>query len=818
MALTHFIQSSDPNLYFIESSYIYVFPCAYRGVNENGKPYDPEARLNTEKSLLKLSGLKTNNSYLIGWHYTGETTVDRLDFVLHGYHFSIKLSELELTGEAASTTLKYVGIKLLSFDLVDGSEPTEILKDLTNSSNTPTASLDTIINNSAKKYFTGIAFATSLESFTGSGWYTLELTTKEDFNTHKNRFGLKYTDIQSKKVDVAITGDLIAGSGSHSIVSLYDDANIPNIANNTGAIATGHKTLATGLYSHAEGYNVYDIDTLEKVSGQTSKYTYLNSLAIKPGKKILDYTTREILASIINVDTTNKIVTLDRSIGDGTITCYITAGAFGMYSHVENGYNTAAAYAHAEGGRTVAFGLQSHAEGNLTIANGANSHAEGDNTLADGNGAHAEGENTIAQTFASHAEGCNTVASGEYSHAEGYNTVANGAMSHAEGNETHARGEYSHTEGGYNTAYGNYSHVEGFSTSTSINGINAHAEGQYTQANGRAAHAEGGTDTAGPGQIQKYTVASGAYSHAEGESTEARGRHSHTEGSGTLAYGINSHAEGSGTGYSLNTVSITLTNAEEQLYTTTNNNAQIGDVLQFSDNYYAKVTHTSDYTINLFWPDEEVPIGSSTVLATILPSIAYGSGSHTEGNNTIASGSGAHAEGNGTKASGDDSHAEGYQTQALESSAHAEGRETKATNYSAHAEGRNTTASGGYSHAEGYYTIANHRAQHVFGEYNIADASTEPANIRGNYVEIIGNGTGISASSRSNARTLDWDGNEWLAGGLTTEEDILAKGDITAKNNLSCHQINMNNGADTPTDVAKIKYDNDRGVIYITFE
>lgn len=81
------------------------------------------------------------------------------------------------------------------------------------------------------------------------------------------------------------------------------------------------------------------------------------------------------------------------------------------------------------------------------------------------------------------------------------------------------------------------------------------------------------------------------------------------------------------------------------------------------------------------------------------------------------------------------------------------------------AEGFDTTASGYYSHAEGNNTISNHRSQHVFGEYNIYDRSEESAQYRGNYVEIVGNGT--SDSSRSNARTLDWNGNEVLAGDLT---------------------------------------------------
>jgi hypothetical protein len=116
----------------------------------------------------------------------------------------------------------------------------------------------------------------------------------------------------------------------------------------------------------------------------------------------------------------------------------------------------------------------------------------------------------------------------------------------------------------------------------------------------------------------------------------------------------------------------------------------------------------------------------------------------TVGNYSIAMGS-------NVTASGDDSHAEGGAT--------------KATGACSHAEGEFTTASGEDSHAEGSRTIANHLAQHAFGQYNIEDPSTAAAYTRGNYIEIVGNGT--SNAARSNARTLDWDGNEWLAGSLT---------------------------------------------------
>ena len=99
------------------------------------------------------------------------------------------------------------------------------------------------------------------------------------------------------------------------------------------------------------------------------------------------------------------------------------------------------------------------------------------------------------------------------------------------------------------------------------------------------------------------------------------------------------------------------------------------------------------------------------------------------GSGTIASGEYSHAEGAGPKASGAASHAEGY----------------------------STTASGEYSHAEGRTTIAQGNNQHVQGKYNIAD--TTSAHIMGN---------GSDSSNRSNAHTLDWNGNAWFAGDVYT--------------------------------------------------
>lgn len=137
--------------------------------------------------------------------------------------------------------------------------------------------------------------------------------------------------------------------------------------------------------------------------------------------------------------------------------------------------------------------------------------------------------------------------------------------------------------------------------------------------------------------------------------------------------------------------------------------------------------------------------------------IASGEYSHAEGAGPKASGAASHAEGYSTTASGQTSHAEGNQTEASSPNSHAEGDNTTASGNSSHAEGYSTTASGEYSHAEGRTTIAQGNNQHVQGKYNIAD--TTSAHIMGN---------GSDSSNRSNAHTLDWNGNAWFAGDVYT--------------------------------------------------
>lgn len=140
------------------------------------------------------------------------------------------------------------------------------------------------------------------------------------------------------------------------------------------------------------------------------------------------------------------------------------------------------------------------------------------------------------------------------------------------------------------------------------------------------------------------------------------------------------------------------------------------------------------------------------------PSIASGTSAHAEGSST-ASGDDSHAEGGSTTASGDDSHTEGMCTTASGQSSHAEGEHTEASEIGAHAEGSYTKAMGAYSHAGGVGTIAKNDYQTVIGRYNANK----------NSAFIIGNGS--SDTERSNALTVDWDGN--ITGkSLTSANDL----------------------------------------------
>lgn len=559
-------------------------------------------------------------------------------------------------------------------------------------------------------------------------------------------------------------GYKVTASGSNSHAEGY------NVTASGGeAHAEGDGTIASGLNSHAEGSNT----NAEGVCSHAEGYgTHGNN----------DYKPR-------SYDFSNDTITFETINGK--------PGALGTSSHSEGTLTRAYAVdSHAEGANTLTTGDQSHAEGSYTNATGGHAHSEGYNTTASGLNSHAEGSSTIASGTASHAEGTGTVAYGshshsegqdtkaiaDYSHAEGYLTKSSGTHSHAEGYRTIAKNQDAHAEGNYSEANGDYSHAEGFYGRVNSNGSAAHSEGygsptnidypQYNASVDRTANFNGRTQ---PGtSINLPTGAHSQGAHNEGTYTTANNNSSHAEGYSTLAAADDSHAEG------------------------------LGSIVTGGPASHAegKYTYAS---------------GAGGAHAEGQYTIAQGSGGeHSEGMYTYASGGGGtHAEGFATfVGGGSGSHAEGYYVYGSGSFGfHIEGDHTECSvGNGGHTEGYYSKSFGREgSHTEGYYTIGRGEGSHTGGRYNIPNSCNnlpdwEPnklyyvgdkvkylypnqtdytalscktehtsgsefsslnwSNIYSDngYAEIIGNGT--ADNERANARALDWEGNEHLAGHL----------------------------------------------------
>ena len=205
-------------------------------------------------------------------------------------------------------------------------------------------------------------------------------------------------------------------------------------------------------------------------------------------------------------------------------------------------------------------------------------------------------------------------------------------------------------------------------------------------------------------------------------------------------------------------------------YATKNQLAYKADMNHTHDQYATK-TQLSDAIADIDYEHVDLDnlIVSNSISIKRSEHSVIGQYSTAEGDNTAATGHASHSEGYNTAAIGDYSHSEGNGTKAKNYSSHAEGVFTVSNHEGAHSEGCYTESNGYASHSEGYYTIANGRYQHVQGKYNISDFST--------YAHIVGNGA--DSENRSNAHTLDWDGNAWFAGNVTVGDNkILATEDF----------------------------------------
>lgn len=318
-----------------------------------------------------------------------------------------------------------------------------------------------------------------------------------------------------------------------------------------------------------------------------------------------------------------------------------------------------------------------------------------------------------------------SIASGLNSHAEGFQTAAIGDESHTEGQETNVYTKGGHAEGVYTKVSGCYAgHAEGIRCVVQDDrgrpglwlqgNYGAHAEGYETTAGGTGAHAEG-----------YKTKAINDAAHAEGKSTIAEGPGTHAEGNTITCYGIADHVEGTNN---------TLTN--DPYYP----NKYCGSHIEGGKNNInsAAYSHIEGYD----------HAGS------------YLENSHIEGeaHKDIYNCTNCHIEGkNNTTARLYDLHIEGANNHFKNCSgpAHIEGTNNFKENSFYSSYGRQLAN----THIQGRYAEIN---SSMFDLVDKGDFKKEYENFQ--YADIIGGGT--SDSDRKNISTLDWDGNQTIAGEL----------------------------------------------------
>lgn len=316
------------------------------------------------------------------------------------------------------------------------------------------------------------------------------------------------------------------------------------VANMTGAHAEGRYSIANGYGAHAEGGQDSNGNAelkLTSVSGNDKQYTYSSGYPHMYNACYVELDGAHVIAQITGIDTTNKTITLDKTIGNLSDVIVRFAGyAGGVCSHSEGAWSVAVknsahaegyiTYAgglrsHAEGYLTQALGSESHAEGSTTTATGASSHAEGYNNNSIGNNSHTEGRNNTGRAAASHVEGVNNEIDGDNSHAEGQNNYINATNSHIEGREnnvnTSTKIDGIHVEGYKNEVLEDetqYSHVEGMYNKLKQGSYGSHVEGRYNEAYAVGVHIEGSYNTA----TNNYEHACGIYNKSTKSSDRSK--------------------------------------------------------------------------------------------------------------------------------------------------------------------------------------------------------------------------------------------------------------------------------------------------------
>ena len=485
----------------------------------------------------------------------------------------------------------------------------------------------------------------------------------------------------------------------------------PTISNNTvtqGALTMSLSNEALKFYDPSNGNEeeIASFGSIAKIGKENAAHINITSGGLdlyKGTTQVSNLITHLGYDSSVNSGTT-PYFTLGTRARNLSNDSEATSVTPGLYSMVEGLANIAQGqYSHAEGTHTEAVGNYSHAEGAVTYAVGNYSHTEGSGTYAIGDGSHAGGADSYAGTYDS-----NDVKVGNFSfvHGDHVNAVAN-----------------------FQTVFGKNNEED--------------TDALFIIGNGSAPSTRSNLMVVGDNYIRVGNLTN-SHLLMDFHSLKLKDKEQNEyflvedlrNEQGIVNITRTIIANGESTDYTFSPTAINTS------YTVTVSDASGGTVTKATS--YIKFTTpptigaiiTIEYTSNN-------QFNKIFTFGTRDDNFQVGAMSYAEGINIKASGYGSHAEGNRTEASG--------------SHAHAEGSLTRATGAIAHAEGIATIASGWWSHAQNSYTIAASNDQTALGRYNIEDNN----NI---YAFIIGNGDN---STRSNALTVDWNGNIKVANHLT---------------------------------------------------
>ena len=741
--------------------------------------------INTDTNTVTVSNyqdLSENNNYLLPIREIPDTTGDRyIGFLSKGAHVEGRNNmaagdsahaegyETQAIGEQSHTE----GFSTIAEGIYQHVQGTYNIPDST--------SLDIVGNGNIVDGVRSNAYTLDRN---GNGWYSGDVYVGSTSGTNKDDGSVKlakitdiitsYNDLTDKPTIPTKTGDL-TNNGDGTTGSKYItntdlsaglDSKQDKITGGATTIVSDNLPANKALISNANG-KVAVSDTTSAELG------YLSGARSNLQSQIDAITTEGGQPNVIEVVQENGT---PLEVSNKTVNVIVP-------TNLVNGIETGSlrTIGSTEESDTYKLGQYAFAEGRNSMASGLNSHAEGKDTKAKAWNSHAEGRETEAQAWNSHAEGRGTIANRESQHVQGNYNISDVTSLDIVGNGTddNNRSNAYTLDASGNAWYSGDVYVG--STSGTNKDVGSVKLAKITEIPTKVSELENDEGYLKTIPIATTTILGGI----------KVGNNLNITTDGTL------NAEAGGVSSYNDLTDKPILNTTNTNSLATNSNETINGTIDLH-----KVAKTGDYNdlnnkLNIvngsaynslrtngadeedenyelgryaFAEGEKTKASGDGAHAEGYITKASGYYSHAEGDNTTASGNYSHAEGDSTTASGTAAHTEGTETVASGNASHAEGQNTKAMGNYTHAEGENTICYGSGSHAEGTYTEANSNSQHAQGKYNIVDYDDQ-------YAHIVGNGTADDA--RSNAHTLDWDGNSWYAGSLyvggTSQTDTNAK-------------------------------------------